>query len=201
MLLVFKMSLDLNVYREIFLVSFSILYGVMLQNMMGGKVDKKGWWQPFPWQQAYRDRIRRRRLLCSILVQNVGPFVYGIIVFWFLGFFQYGLESLQGWLLVFNVFWVALGVFGFQRLYGLLAIWKPGWFDKLHEIMKEQNNGRDPEWKPSLFSVAYYFASLISLLVSFIINPLGGIITVILTIIFLLLLFHGYVRVLTNLPS
>lgn len=185
------MTFKFNIFQEIFLVSFSILYGVMLQNMMGRKINGAHW-QPFPWYQAYREPTMVLRLLFSILVQNVGPFLYGIVVFWFLGFFKYGLGNCQGWFLIFIVFWVALGVFGFQRLYGFLAVithrWKPDLFKELYEIMREQNDGVSLKWKPALIPVLYYFTSLISLFMSLIINPLFGVITIILTIIIFVIL-------------
>lgn len=151
------MDLEFNIFQQIFLVAYSILYGVMLQNMSGRKpADCAAPFQPFPWQQALRSHVAHVRLLFSISVLNVGPFIYGMLILWILDLFKYEFWNWECWLLVFITFWSGLGVFGFQRLYGLLAWIRPRFFFKLRLIMEEQLGEDDFDRKASLLPVFYY---------------------------------------------
>lgn len=174
------MGLQFNIFQQIFLVAYSILYGVMLQTQFG--------FFPFPWGQTLKghkeitglenedvQRIRLR-ILFSIFVLNIGPFIYGITILLWLARFEYGFGQWQCWLLVFITFWAGLGVFGFRRLYGLLAIKKKKFFPEFYCHMKK-HHGLDP--KAAGLSVVYYVMPPFALLLSFSYAPLYGFICVV----------------------
>lgn len=72
---------ELNSFQEIFIVAFSILYGVMLQTFVNRKA--------FPWMKLRVSKITGfnletvltnvERLFSSILVINILPFGYALI--------------------------------------------------------------------------------------------------------------------------
>ncbi len=78
------MPITFNIYQEIFLVAFSILYGVMLQTYFGQN--------PFPWGQILRSKkygidgetAKRniKHILGSIAFINIFPFIYAVFVIW-----------------------------------------------------------------------------------------------------------------------
>lgn len=167
------MSLEFNIFQGVFLVAYSILYGVMLQNMSSLKSRVlKSRFQPFPWQQAFKDRSMCLRLLCSIVVLNVLPFLYAILVLSLLGKWTfYDSWSHGSWLLILLTFFTGLGVFGFQRFYGFLAIAARKYGPRLlasalkevHYVMEEQVKG-SLSLRASVISVFYYFVPVILLL-------------------------------------
>lgn len=163
------MVLELNTFQQIFLVAYSILYGVMLQYQSGRKpTGAVRPFQPFPWVQARRSRTALVRLLSSMSILNVGPFFYGITVISLLDMFKgfgHGFAEWQSWLLIFITLWSGLGVFGFQRLYGLVAWKKPKFFSELHLIMKGQLGGDPFDYNASAISIIWYwFVPILSLL-------------------------------------
>jgi len=141
---------QLNIAQELFLVLFSILYGIMLQSIGG--------LQPFPLAKTLRGYIQqngetkiyfgscggiktdkwlkcmwRKRIAWSIFILNILPIAYlwsilglglldkitfchGFVPFWenlFLSIFQLFEIGV--------IFWSALGVFGFYRIYHAIA--------------------------------------------------------------------------------
>lgn len=122
------MSIGLNIFQEIFLVAFSILYGIMLQTYFG--------YNPFPWGKILQktkkitgldeQRIKqiRKRVLTSIVVLNILPFLYAVVILWMLGWkiFNYEFWTYKAFIMIFLSFWGGLAVFGFQRLYGKIAM-------------------------------------------------------------------------------
>ena len=152
--------LGFNTFQQIFLVAYSILYGVMLQYQSGRKpTDSVVPFQPFPWGQIRRSSVHLVRLPLSILVLNIGPFIYGITVLSLLDMFKgfgYGYAEWQSWLLIFVTLWSGLGVFGFQRLYGLLAWKSPRFFFELRVIMEEQLEGYPFDCNASAISIIWY---------------------------------------------
>jgi len=160
-----------NVFQEVFLVAYAILYGVMLQNIASLKgprtpTPRPLWepdiaFQPFPWQQgAMKRRVQLVRLLCSVIVLNFLPFLYAVAILLLLQGFGSG-ESLgqwQFWTLIFFIFWSGLGVFGFQRGYGWLA-WERRtrrYFWELYLLMKEQLGELGFQRKAAVVSIAFY---------------------------------------------
>ncbi len=104
----------------------------------------------------------RWRLLCSILVLNLFPFLYGMGVLGWLGSFAYDTWNWECWLLILFTFWAGLGVFGFQRFYGLIAMWKPKILRELHCIMKEQvGDDKHLSKMASGISIAYYWLPIV----------------------------------------
>jgi len=99
----------LNIGQEIFLVVFSILYGVMLQSVPR---------TAFPWGRIFRESYAKRRVSLSIFLLNILPFWY----FWTILVHLKNVDvplypvCIQQVFNVISVFWFALGVFGFHRL-------------------------------------------------------------------------------------
>ena len=153
-----------NTLQQVFLVAYSILYGVMLQNISSLKPPKpyrEPWkadipFQAFPWQQALRSRVERVRLAYSIFVLNVLSFLYAITILWLLQGFENGFEPWQFWALIFLTFWSGLGVFGFQRFYGLLAWRNPRYFKGLRLLMEEQLGEVGFDRIASVLSISFY---------------------------------------------
>jgi hypothetical protein len=118
--------IELNVYQTIFIVFYAILYGRML-----GSVSV---FIPFPWASLVsRDFKDKFRLSISLIILNLLPFVYFIWVFGLLGKSSFPAlirKDIFYWLGVykelnielFYTLLLALGVFGFYRLYHVLII-------------------------------------------------------------------------------
>jgi len=172
-----------NVFQEVFLVAYAILYGVMLQNIASLKgprtpTPRPLWepdiaFQPFPWQQALKRRVEGVRLLYSMIVLNFLPFLYAVGMLLLLQGFGSGerLGQWQFWTLILFTFWSGLGVFGFQRIYGWLAWEKEEYFKQLYDLMKEQLWPFGFQRKAALFSITYYivapFVSIVASLLLF----------------------------------
>jgi len=142
-------GLGFNNAQELFLVLFSILYGVMLQSLTG--------LQPFPLGKtlrgyvlrpdassiekitAYRklkDKCKRKeknelvsmwrwRVFWSIIILNVLPIIYLSGILYLLRDVKIHPElPYPEAFLVGIIFWCALGVFGFYRMYHSLAAWR-----------------------------------------------------------------------------
>jgi len=182
------MVLQFSIFQEVFLVAYSILYGVMLQTHY--KL------MPFPWGQTLRNReeitgldnegvlLMKRRLLYSIFVLNVFPFIYAIAVLQLLSNLEYGFGQWECWLLMFITFWAGLGVFGFQRIYGWLALKRREVFREAYERLKKQH-GLDP--KAPWLSVTYYLVMPLVLLLGFIYEPLIGFILLVALLVVLMI--------------
>jgi len=128
--------LNFSLAQELFLVLFSILYGVMLQSLTG--------LQPFPLARTFRGYIEsngkpktqfehcgkksnswliwmwRKRVGLSFLLLTIFPAIYFWAMFELLG--NPLLDSLHTLVLVGLAFWSALGVFGFYRFYRAIAV-------------------------------------------------------------------------------
>lgn len=134
----------LNIAQQLFLVLFSILYGVMLQSMSGlhpfplgrirkGYMNRKG--KVDSSSDKWLIRMWRKRVLLSIILLNVFPIGYLWAILGLLGNpaltellsrFVLPCEnlnlSLHQLFLIGMIFWSALGVFGFYRMYHVMAI-------------------------------------------------------------------------------
>jgi len=126
--------LNLNIAQELFLVLFSILYGVMLQSLSG--------LQPFPLAKTlrgYRGYKRRdkpfetehrgmwrRRVAWSFFLLNFFPIVYfwGILNLLTEIPISSRFQLLPDFVYIILVFLSALSVFGFYRIYHALFTWK-----------------------------------------------------------------------------
>lgn len=120
------LSNRLNVGQEIFLVVFSILYGVLLQSLPGGL---------FPLASSFRGKTYRwggvstrhqkiwfRRSLLSIFIFNLMPAVYLFKILFVLQTVSFPTSFLQQLVYILVVFWFSLGVFGFYRIYYIIVI-------------------------------------------------------------------------------
>lgn len=180
-LLLWTMLPQFNSFQQVFLVAYSILYGIMLQNISRLKPSKARLkvgeanisFQPFPWQQARKRHVERARLVSSIVIFNVLPFLYAIAILRLLQDFGNGLEQWQFWALIFVTFWSGLGVFGFQRLYGLLAWEKPRYFMELRLLMEEQLGEIGFDRIASVLSICLYILPPLFLLSFLNMNPYG----------------------------
>ncbi len=128
--------LNLSLAQELFLVLFSILYGVMLQSLAG--------LQPFPLARIFRGYIEsngkpkthfehcgiksnswlicmwRKRVGVSFLLLTIFPAIYFWVMFELLGNPLFDSQSTL--VIVGLAFWSALGVFGFYRFYHAITV-------------------------------------------------------------------------------
>lgn len=105
--------IELTILQQIFLVSYSILFGIMLNTTMGLGLFFFGWiwdregnfnWRPF------------LRVLASLFFINFIPFVYFALIYDWLGAFQNDPTFGQ----IFGTFLLALYVFGIYRIFHLI---------------------------------------------------------------------------------
>ncbi len=186
------MEILLNVFQEIFLVSFSILYGIMLQTFFGVNA--------FPWSKIRKNSeettglknekivLIRRKLVASIIILNIIPFLYALLILWLLSYFRYENWNCYCYPLIFQAFTAGLAVFGFQRWYGILAISRKKYFPKIYGKLKKQLRSdiveqkefegasyRQPEKSSYKYSTIYYIIiPIFSLLLSIYKNPWWG---------------------------
>jgi len=125
----------LNIAQELFLVLFAILYGVMLQSI--------GALRPFPLGRTCRGymnqmrkvdpssnewlvRMWRKRVGLSIVFLNILPLLYFFISLRGLNTvsISHDFSSVCDFVNVFFIFWSAVGVFGFYRIYIAIAAWR-----------------------------------------------------------------------------
>ncbi len=195
---------DLNVARQIFLVLFSILYGVMLQSLSG--------LQPFPlarlrrgfvglnksdytilqrtefWEcqrvfmkekkisctdlinthlNSYRTWLVGRwwwRFLGSFLLLSILPIGYFCGILFLLNDPYWSFMTLEGCipqlvnqaLNIGMIFWSALGVFGFYRLYHALFTWK--WKTVFCDVTKkiEERGTSFDGWTHFIWGLGFY---------------------------------------------
>lgn len=96
-----------NIYQQVFLVFFAILYGVMLQSLRD--------YEPFPLTK----RGKWERTILSILVLNIIPFIYFLVFFVFLNWYHVHVRLLLRGLILSIIGGIA--VFGPYRLYAAIA--------------------------------------------------------------------------------
>jgi len=95
--------------------------------------------------------VLRKRLFYSIIILNIFPILYAVVVFLLLNNFPNSFNNLD-FLLLFPTFWAGLVVFGFQRIYGSLAIRKKEVFPKNYRKIKDdliseiREYDRRPQW-------------------------------------------------------
>ena len=167
------MQIQLNVFQEVFLVSFSILYGIMLQTFFGVNA--------FPWGRIRKNTeettglkndkivLIRRKLVFSIILLNIIPFIYAVVILYILSAFSYKFWNYECYILIFQTFIAGLAVFGFQRWYGALAIFRKEYFPKIYDNLKKQlkndiieqkdftgTGNRRPENYGYLYSTIFY---------------------------------------------
>jgi len=116
----------MNEAQEMFLVLFSIMYGVMLQSLSGLK--------PFPLGRTFRGYVNKwgyvkenckLRVALSFCLLNACPFVYLFIIMFILKEKEiYWNFSGSDFMLMLLIFWSSLGVFGFYRIYHAVAVSK-----------------------------------------------------------------------------
>ena len=140
--------------QEIFLVVYSVLWGAMLQSL--GKI------QPFPWNRVLSKetcqclycnnivtftygQITRRRLTLSLVLLNIIPFSFLILVYYSLrtanAIFYYPWKFLPVFI---YVLWSSFAVFGFYRFYHVFMICKQWWFCDRLKFLLEREIGKDP---------------------------------------------------------
>lgn len=111
-------TLNFLTLSEIFLVTFSILYGIMLNSCVGLELF------PFGRLGTCCKKIRRR-IATSIVVVNLAPIIFFSLVL-------YALEATSPFLnmiTIIGTFFLAMGVFGFYRLMIMCIVYDRGrWF-------------------------------------------------------------------------
>ena len=142
---------DLNTVQELFLLSFSILFGTMVQSLTGlmpfplgrvfggykgrkGKINKVENCAQKRMKQTYtelkiknctfedwKNYIWLMRLLSSFTILNLLPILYFSIVVLILRKVNFMLNPLVN---IFGTFWLSLNIFTFHRIYICLTIWK-----------------------------------------------------------------------------
>ena len=143
--------MPLNNAQELFLVLFSILYGVMLQSLSA--------LAPFPLGRIFRGyktrdgqvkedfklcggksnnqltRMWRKRVLLSFVTLNILPMLYFLGILSLLDRISVSF-SYSSLLDSVFIFWSALGVFGFYRLFHALFAWK--WKRLFCDVLDEE---------------------------------------------------------------
>lgn len=165
----------MNEVQEIFLVLFSILFGTMLQSL-GGLM-------PFPWGKIFsRKKYVRQlkgkivvktikkivfwRLTLSIIILNILPLAFFIVVLYSLRGFCGSFYSSSNILALIYVGWSALAVFGFYRIYHFIIVHpRIRWifWDRLKAVQKREIS---ENWKAHLWSALLYLLPPIAISVS-----------------------------------
>ena len=113
----------LSIFQEIFLVTYSILYGIMLNACMGLNL--------FPFGQICRNERAIRRLLLSISLINIIPFFIFAGIFVFLG--RFCSPSFYG---VIGIFFISMVVFIPYRITQAIIVHNPARFYQRCEICR-----------------------------------------------------------------
>jgi len=113
----------LNIFQEIFLVTYSILYGIMLNACMGQNL--------FPFGQICRNEKAKWRLLLSILLINIFPFLIFAWFFIFLG--RFCSQSFYG---VIGIFFISMVVFIPYRITQAIIVRNPTKYYQRCEIRR-----------------------------------------------------------------
>jgi len=116
----------LNTFQEIFLVTYSILYGIMLNACMGQNL--------FPFGQICRNKKAKWRLLLSISLINLIPFLIFAWIFALLGIFRsmssYNIIDIIG------IFFISMVVFIPYRITQAIIVHNPARFYQRCEICR-----------------------------------------------------------------
>lgn len=129
----------LNVGQELFLILFSILYGVMLQGLpaflfplgraLRGYRNRKGEVESDP----YWMKVWKKRSGLSIFVFNFLPAIYLWFMLTFLSCIPFPLYHIWQLLYIIGIFWSSLGVYGFYRIYYIFVVkyWETYFIDMI----------------------------------------------------------------------
>ena len=117
----------LNTFQEIFLVTYSILYGIMLNACMGQNL--------FPFGQICRNKKAKWRLLLSISFINVLPFICFAKIFIFLGGERFYLVD-PSFCDVIGIFFISMAVFIPYRIVQAIIVHNPARFYQPWEICR-----------------------------------------------------------------
>jgi len=160
----FALTDELNIGQEIFLVVFSILYGVLLQSLPKGL---------FPLASSLRGKTLRsgivktryqciwlKRSLLSIFIFNFLPAVYLFMILWVLRNVPFPPCLLQQFIYIVFVFWSSLGVFGFYRIFYVIVVkfWRCLFIDIIKNF-DERELSYD-SWSHLFWAVCYLLPGL-----------------------------------------
>lgn len=159
----FSLTNRLNIGQEIFLVVFSILYGVMLQSLpkglfqlassLRGKTLRSGI------VKTRYQNIWLKRSVLSIFIFNFMPAVYLFMMLLVLQIVPFPPCLFQQFIYIIFVFWFALGVFGFYRIFHIIVVifWRGYFIDMIYAgVFDERELSYDP-WS-HLFWVHFYLS-------------------------------------------
>jgi hypothetical protein len=116
----------MNIFQEIFLVSYSILYGIMLNGCIGLDL--------FSFGRLYSQKKAGRRIITSFIIVNLGVFLYFAKIYLWLETIDPKLDVPR----ILGVFFLSLSVFAFYRLIHIfIAVGKDG---KKGTLLYDLNN-------------------------------------------------------------
>ena len=160
----------LNIGQEIFLVVFSILYGVMLQSLpkglfqlassLRGKTFRSGR------VSTCHQNIWLKRSVLSIIILNIIPAVYLFMMLLVLRNIPFPTFFLKQFIYILFVFWFALGVFGIYRIFHIIVVikWRT-WFIDMIEVFDDRKLSYDP-WSHLFWVHCYLSPGLIWFILS-----------------------------------
>ena len=155
----------LNIFQEIFLVVFSILYGVILQSLRE--------FQPFPWGNIFskkelcksnrkvqysEQRIAICRIFLSLLILNFCPFYFFVRILFLLSKFTIYAWCLEQYWLEFAItIWCSFIGYSFYRFYHILAVVSPFRKAFMDREKALRCRGVHPDWKGHFCAAILYF--------------------------------------------
>jgi len=119
----------MKILSEVFLVTYSILYGIMLNSSMGLSL--------FPFGRLSMSITALKRILVSLTCINIAPFVVFSFVLYHLeantGNISPSIDSL------FGVFLLSMIVFVFYRFVQVIIAWNHEWLYDFHKELLSKN--------------------------------------------------------------
>ena len=159
-----ELIITLNLGQQIFLVVFSILYGVLLQSLPKGL---------FPLASSLRGKTFRsgrvttfyqnmwfNRVCLSIIIFNFLPAVYLFKMLFVLSIVPNHFNVIHQFIYLLFIFWSSLGVFGFYRIFYIVVIkWRTLFKDMIDEF--DDRALSYDSWSHLCWVIFYFFPSII----------------------------------------
>lgn len=139
----------MNTLQQIFLVTYSILYGIMLNSCERFVL--------FPFGLLFKNVQEKvlTRIFFSFFIINLLPFVYFAWVYSLLGLINIGVDLAS----IVGTFFVSLFVFGFYRGFHVLILYRDGAFlyDQSDLPKRVRKMLDDSTWVGQVLGVLFYF--------------------------------------------
>ena len=153
--------------HEMFMLFFSILYGIMLNAAIGLQAFPVGraLYSLFKRNKSHEDLKCLVRLITAVLIFNVFPFIYFATIFYYLRPLVFCPINWGFWVTVIRILIIGLlsiGVFGFYRFYHYIMLIR--WHGRLllysecELINMKKKRGLCMDTKAHLFGSILYFA-------------------------------------------